>query len=199
MDYRAITGDLPKPSRSVLNDLNALHPGLFIVPMQYAYDELTSNIRLHKGEPIHKPRYHVFLEDNDGQIFHLFAHETPEGEYLPCDNRLLDRLNGDLARVCGHDANAIERKLREMEEEEIAKATKEHEERVLNSLEANAGVMRGSCESGVLDIPEQNKKKDSTIYSYDGQPIRSTSSNSIPLTDEELGIEIDGRDRKRDD
>lgn len=186
-------GGLPAPPESVVQALKGIHPGLFIVRSRYALDR---NARVvvdpRTEEPVEIPRYWVFI-DHRGAKSPLFPVETPEGEFMPCDMRLVRRVGTDLGiatSTYGEMAAALER-------EDELKETKRQEserERFRRFIENNGPAWRQAMENarnGVVASNPMKRMRDPVIYGYDGQPLRSTSHNTVPMTAAEIGIETE--------
>lgn len=177
---------LPKPPAHLEKELRAAAFGakLKIVASDYLISAATKVIfRDSKGDGIHRPRYYVFLENDDGSVELLFRHETPDGEFLPCDRRIVDRIGTDLAKLSDNPAE-IERILIENEEKIKAAAEKKRRERQKAFLEENASAIRKVVDSdGQMNTTPAMTTP--VLYSWTGQPIRSSQPVRL-ATDEEV-------------
>jgi hypothetical protein len=185
-------GGLPAPSESVLAALRGIHPGLFIVRSRYALNQQGQVVVDPKTqEPIEIPRYWVWI-DHRGAKSPLFPIETPEGDYMPCDMRIVRRVGTDLGiatRTFGEMCSALD----QQEEAKEEKRQKSESERFRRFVENNGPAWRRAMDNlrnGVA-APRAPRVRDPVIYGYDGQAVRSSHFNSVPLSAREMGIDTE--------
>ncbi len=186
------TGGLPAPSESVLAALRGIHAGLYVVRSRYALDQLTGKIVVNAQtqEPIERPRYWLCI-DHRGQKSPLFPVQTPEGEYMPCDMRLVRRVGTDLGVACEsfQEMCAAEDEADRLKEE---KRQESERERVRRWAENNRQAMRAAQENaknGVVASHPMTRMRDPVIYGYDGQAVRSSRFNTVPKSAKERGLD----------
>jgi hypothetical protein len=100
-------GGAPAKDEGVLRALRAINPHLHVAWKRFRFDVKTGRYLIvargkDAGEPVPWPngggRWCVFVKNDEGVHF-LFAHMSmPEGEFLPLDDRLCQRLLLDAAR-----------------------------------------------------------------------------------------------------
>jgi hypothetical protein len=181
---------LPEPSPSVLSALRGIHPGLFVVRAQHVLDQATGQMALTRGEPTEKSRYWVCI-DNRGKKSLLFPIETPEGEYMPCDMRVVKRLGTDLGIIC----DTADEMWNVLEAQDLAREEKRQSserDRFKRFIENNGGMWRRALENaknGITQSHARARMRDPVLYSYTGQPIRSSSHNTVPMSAKERGFD----------
>ena len=183
-------GGLPEVSPAIATALRGIHPGLYVIRSRFALDQTDGQILHEKGEPVERPRYWVCIE-NRGKKSLLFPIETPEGEYLPCDQRVVRRVGTDL----GIATDSIEELWAAVvaHEDQKEEARKESErERMRRWIENNPGAWRSAIanlKNGVVSAPRQARMRDPVIYGYDGQAVRSTRHGTVPMGARDLGLD----------
>lgn len=181
---RLFDGGIPKPSIHIEKELKSLNPRLHVVRSKYMID---SNGRMHKdgnGNPIVKPRYWVALGDEV-----LFPVESPEGEFLPVDQRLLFRLRSDVGRSMSPKEITELLKARSIEEKE--KSEFEASEMRRRLAENNRPAWKRAQENalnGVFSAPGEDRR-DEKLFSYPGQVNRSAGRMSVKKSAKEQGID----------
>lgn len=183
-------GGLPEVPPAVSSALRGIHEGLYVIRSRFALDQTTGEIAHEKGEPVEKPRYWVCI-DHRGKKSLLFAIETPEGEYLPCDRRVVERVGTDL----GIATDTIEEMWAAVEAHEEKKEADRQEserERFRRWIENNKGAWRSAMENlkaGRVAAPRSARMRDPVIYGYDGQAVRSSSHGTVPMSGRDLGLD----------
>ena len=179
------TGGLPHPPLSLIQEIKSICPNLFIVPSRWRINPRTQKPYLNEnGEPIEHIRYNLFIANDDGSVEFLWAHETPEGEFLPADRRIVERIGNDLARIESNPLK-LEKMLRDAEAEEIERAKQKRQERIDAFVEANASKIRREVMSPEsLANPNAPTMSSPILYSYTGQVLRSSADREA--TDEEI-------------
>lgn len=186
------TGGLTEPSQSVVAALRGIHPGLFVLRSRFQLDQ-SSGRPLHdeKGEPIDRPRYWVAI-DHRGQKSLLFPVESPEGEYMPFDMRVVRRLGTDIGFV----SDTVEEQWRLLEEQEAKKEEAragDERERFRRFMENNKPAWRQAMENLKAGRSAAGPRvRDPVIYGYDGQAVRSSRFNTVPMSAKEQGIDVQG-------
>ena len=183
---------LPEPSPAVLQALRGIHPGLYVVRTQYLLDQTSGFPKrdFHTGEPTVRPRYWIWI-DHRGRNSPLFPVETPEGEYMPFDQRIVKRLGTDLGIVtdtADELANVLETEDQTREE----KRRSSERERFRRYIENNGPIWRRALENakrGVVASHPQARMRDATLFSYTGQPIRRSSHGTVPMSSKERGFD----------
>lgn len=176
----------PSVSGSVLAELRAIDPGLYAVWWNLRRIPTTGEIVLGPGDqPFREPRWHIFLEKAAEQHY-LFTVRDDRGEYRPLDSRVPRQIRSDIAR------NMSQQEMSDFLDRcaENAREAKEREEaqKADDFRKANKGLVQDILEDpSRMEAPPS--QRDATIYSYDGQPLRTTGRNVIPHTNRELGIE----------
>jgi hypothetical protein len=160
------------------------------VRSRFALDYTTGEpvVNRRTGERIERPRYWCFI-DHRGRVSPLFPVETPDHDFMPVDQRLVHRIATDVGHVT-NNAQEMARLLEESERKREEAAEAERKERMRRFMENNKGAWRDAMENlknGKINGP--NQKRDPVLFSYDGQPIRSSSHNTIPMTAKERGID----------
>jgi hypothetical protein len=183
---------LPEPSPAVLQGLKGIHPGLYVQRCQYLLDQASGMPKrdMRTGELTLRPRYWVWI-DHRGRKSPLFPVETREGEYMPCDMRLVRRLGTDLGIIC-ESADELDRALSEQDEKRESARQNSERERFRRFIENNGGIWRRALENaknGVLDSHKSAKMRDPVLYSYNGQPLRSSSHGTVPMSAKERGFD----------
>lgn len=186
------TGGLPAPSESVLAALRGLHRGLYIVRSLYALNSLTGAVveDARTGKPIEKPRYWLCI-DHRGAKSPLFPVQTPEGDFMPVDMRLVKRVGTDLGIAC----ESFQAMCAAEDEAELAKEQKrqgDERDRVRRWAENNRQAMRAALENaknGQVASHPSTRMRDPVLYSYDGQPVRSSSFKTVPMSAKERGLD----------
>lgn len=186
-------GGLPEPPESVLRDLRGIHPGVYVIRSRYAIDQNTGKVcEDAEGKPIERPRYWVCI-DNAGKKSLLFAVQSPEGEYMPCDQRLVKRLGTDLSRAY-EKYEQMAAALDQLEADKETKRQESERERFRRFVETNGPAWRSAIanlKEGRFAASKPARMKDPVIYGYNGQPVRSSSHNTVPMTARDLGIETE--------
>lgn len=183
---------LPEPSPAVRQALKGIHPGLYIQRCQYLLDQSSGMPKRdwHTGELTVRPRYWVWI-DHRGRKSPLFPVEDKQGDYMPCDMRLVKRLGTDLGIVCD-TADELANVLENEDEKREEKRRSSERERFRRYIENNGGMWRralDNAKNGVLASHPKARMRDSTLFSYTGQPIRSSSHGTVPMTAKERGFD----------
>ena len=181
---------LPAPSPAVMQGLKGIHPGLFVLRSRWDLDHSTGEKRIEPKTqlPIERPRYWVWI-DHRGKKSPLFPIETPEGAYMACDSRVVKRIATDLGHTLQSAAEAWRAIVAHQKAQEQARRAAE-KERVRRHLENNKPAWKRAMENlrnGVFSLPRAARMRDPVIYGYDGQPVRSSSHGTIPMTGKDLG------------
>lgn len=184
---------LPEPSPAVLQALRGIHPGLYVVRTQYLLDQSSGFPKrdFRTGELTLRPRYWVWI-DHRGRKSPLFPVETPEGEYMPVDMRLVRRLATDIA-IVSESAEEMCRMLDEQDTQREEKRVYSERERFRRVIENNGPLWRRALENakrGVWSSHRQAKMRDPVLYSYNGQPLRSSSHGTVPMSAKERGLDL---------
>lgn len=177
------------PSAHILRELKRIHPGLFVLPCDYAIDDQGF---IHHS--VYKPRYHVMLHDEHGRDLHLFAVEATNGEFMPLDTRTVLRLKTDISRF-EKDPKKIDKLIRDMEAEDRRRVDKQRDEDNLDVLMANRKKISEAIDNmkdGIVDGPAP--ARDEKIMSYPGQTKRSSGRDNILLSAKEQGYELKEHD-----
>ena len=181
---------LPVASETILQALKSIHPGLFVRRAGYALDHTTGEVAPDPitKEPIDRPRYWIWI-DNAGRRSPLLPVETPEGEYMPLDMRTVRRIGTDL----GIATDSIEELWAEVEKHEAKKeeARAESErERFRRWIENNKPAWRSAMQNARDGkVAPTRRMRDPVIYGYDGQAVRSSSLNTVPMSSRERGFD----------
>ena len=183
---------LPAPSPAVLQALKGIHPGLYVVRAQYLLDQSSGmpHRNFHTGELTVRPRYWVWI-DHRGRKSPLFPVETPEGEYMPFDMRLVRRLGTDLGIIC-ETADEMAATLEQQDEDREAKRKSSERDRFHRYIENNGPAWRRALENaknGVVASHPQARMRDPVIYSYNGQPLRNSAFGTVPMSAKERGLD----------
>ncbi len=185
-------GGLPAPSESVLAALRGIHPGLYVVRSQYALNTFSGQMYVdpRTNEPMERPRYWICI-NHRGQKSPLFPVQTPEGEYMPLDMRVVRRVGTDL----GVAYDSFEEQCRAEDEADRLKEEKrqgDERDRVRRWAENNRQALKAAvanARDGKVASHPVSKMRDPVLYSYTGQPIRSSSFNTVPMSAKERGLD----------
>lgn len=184
-------GGLPEVSPTVAAALKGIHPGLYLIRSRYALDQATGEIR-HDAlqKPIERPRYWVCI-DHRGKKSLLFPVQTPEGEYLPCDRRVVDRVGTDLG-IATETIEGMWAVLEAADQQKEEKRQENERERFRRWIENNKGAWRSAMENyqrGIIAAPKAARMRDPVIYGYDGQAVRSSRHGTVPMSGRDLGLD----------
>lgn len=183
------------PDSSVLKELKALDPGLFVMFSEYELNKLTGQpLEDHFGRPVKfAPRWSVWCTDPKTNrphfLFYVEDDKNPDG-FCQLDGRVIQRLKRDMLKAGvtpKQQADAIMQSRQAWREKEM----KEEEAKALDVMMANKRKIRE-----VLENPNVREEvtRDAKIYSYNNQVIRNTSGTSIPKTDKERGWETPAKE-----
>ena len=185
------TGGLPEPSPSVLAALRGIHPGLYVIRSLYALEQSNGEV-VHDPatrEPVVRPRYWICI-DHRGRKSLLFPVEDLEREYLPFDMRVVKRLGTDLGIITETaDEMAAAMEAHDLSLEEKRKSSER--DRFHRFIDNNGPAWREALENakqGVISGPK--RMRDPVIYGYNGQAVRSSMHNTIPMSAKERGIDV---------
>lgn len=186
------TGGLPAASGSVLAALRGIHPGLYVIRSRYALEQSTGEIAHHPRtkEPVERPRYWVCI-DHRGKKSLLFPIETPEGEYLPCDQRVVWRVGTDLG-IATESIEELWAKVQAHEDQKEEQRKSSEKDRFRRWIENNPGAWRSAIsnlKNGVFSAPKAARMRDPVIYGYDGQAVRSSRHGTVPMSGRDLGLD----------
>jgi len=187
-----ISQELPEPPAHIRNELSALDAGCYIVPLRFRTGPTGRPMGWVSRRPILEPRYGVFRRDEYNRDHFLFVHEGPNGEFLPCDRRIIRQIGSDIAR--SRTVKEIMAHQQQLQEAREARAMATRQAREQDFHRANKRKVREALENaanGILTTPEGANKRDATIYSYAGQTNRTNNRDVIPLTSAERGWETD--------
>lgn len=183
---------LPEPSPAALQALRGIHPGLYVVRTQYLLDQASGMPKrdISTGELTVRPRYWVWI-DHRGRKSPLFPVEDLQGEYMPCDMRLVKRLGTDLGIVCD-TTDELERTLQAQDERREEKRASSERERFRRYIENNGPMWKRALENaknGVIASHPSARMRDPVLYSYNGQPLRNSSHGTVPMSAKERGFD----------
>lgn len=186
-----IAGSLPAPPQSVLDGVKGIHPGLSIVRSHLKLWQTSGKPMRNPGtgECFVQPRYWVVLNDGERHVF-LFPVQTPNGDFMPADGRIVARLGTDIGRVTQDPAklDAMLEDIRRKKEEASKRKLADRKQAV---LEENKYAWRDAVRN--LEHGEtRTQVRDERIFSYPGQTNRTSGRDSVQPDAKELGIILPG-------
>lgn len=162
--------DAPSVSPSVLRDLKRIDPALELRFSHYMVSGMDGTPIIFKqtNEPIHKPRWHVWIKDGRGLYYRVMVLEA-DGEYVAPDQRLIQQLESDEARIYG--AKEAARREQERQEAEREKRKEEDLKKEQDFISAN----RKQLAEALSDPgkPIDFKSGGGNITSFRGQSSRT--------------------------
>lgn len=183
-------GWLPEVSPVVASALRGIHPGLYVIRSKFALDQSDGSIIHVKGEPIERTRYYVCI-DHRGNKSVLFPVESPSGEYMPCDRRVVERVGTDLG-IATESIEELWSAVDAHEAKQEEQRAESERERMRRWIENNPGAWKSAIanlKNGVAAVPRQARMRDPVIYGYDGQAVRSSHHGTVPMSARDLGLD----------
>lgn len=172
--------DGPRPDRAVLAALRRVDPAVYPVWRNWAMNPIDGSTLYGPQGPVYAPCWHLFKRCRDGR--HRLLFRTPYFDY-----RVPHRIASDAGYHLSADrlSEAIdEAQRRQREDEERRRAQDWHD-----FATANRSLLRD-----VMDRPEGLRPgpsgRDAQIASYPGQGNHTSGRGTVPLSKEELGLEL---------
>jgi hypothetical protein len=110
---------------------------------------------------------------------------------MSCDMRLVKRLGTDLGIVCD-TADELDRTLTDQDEQREQQRSNNERERFRRYIENNGGMWKRALQNaknGVIASHPKARMRDPVLYSYNGQPLRSSSHGTVPMSAKERGFD----------
>lgn len=179
----------PAPDASIVRELRRLDPKLYVIWRHFAFDAATGMDLLDwRGRRIPEPGWRVCLTDAEGREHVLFLWIDEQGNPLPLDRRVPEKIRSDVARHLTAD-EFMRRHLQAVEDEK-ADREKAWDASIDDFARANRTLLREALEREDQAGPQAPAVRDERVVSYPGQPVRAASRDSIRLTNRELGLEM---------
>lgn len=171
----------------VVEELNRFDPNIWFMFSEYRISKRNGQVLVEQstGRPFKHPRWHFwYTNPTDGKDYYLFEWNR-DGEYANVDRGVLDKIKGDLLRK-GYSLDWILRKSQENADKLQQKKEERFDQYMDDYLKANKRFFLDTMDGW---LEKKDFYKDPTIYSYEGQTNRGTSTTKVKKSNKEIGLE----------